>query len=145
MVPAGGAASRSRCGFLRSRTNHLAEMKLVIWMVVGSMASWFGVAIFLDQRTGLEILCGMFGPLVAVAGTWIAAQWVYDRNPVDLTPMMITGFAAKLVFFGGYVSVMLKVLGLRPIPFMVSFTSYFIALYFIEALFLRRLFSRGSQ
>jgi hypothetical protein len=50
-----------------------------------------------------------------------------------------------LVFFGGYVAVMLKMLGLHPIPFMVSFTGYFIALYFTEALFLRRLFSRGTR
>ena len=38
-----------------------------------------------------------------------------------------------------YVAVMLKVLALRPMPFVVSFTSYFIALYFVEALGLRRL------
>jgi uncharacterized membrane protein YeaQ/YmgE (transglycosylase-associated protein family) len=120
-------------------------MKPVIWMVAGSMASWFAITVFLDEHTGWEILCGMFGPLVAVAGSWIAAKWVYERNPVDLTSMMITAFAAKLVFFGGYVAVMLKVLGLHPVPFMVSFTGYFIALYFMEALFLRRLFSRGSQ
>jgi len=123
----------------------MEEVNLVLWMVGGSMASWFGVTVFLDRRTGFEVLCGMFGPLVAVTGSWIAAKRVYERNPVDLTAMMITAFAAKLVFFGGYVAVMLKVAGLRPIPFMVSFTSYFIALYFAEALFLRRLFLKGSE
>jgi len=120
-------------------------MKSVVWLVIGSMATWFGASVFVDPRTSLEILGGMLGPLVAVTGSWVAAEWVWGRNPVDLTPMMITAFAAKLVFFGGYVSVMLKVLGLRPVPFMLSFTGYFIALNFAEALFLRRLFSRGSQ
>jgi len=120
-------------------------MKLVIWMVVGSMATWLAITMFLDERTGWEVLCGMLGPLAAVAGSWIAAKRVYERNPVDLTAMMITAFAAKLVFFGGYLAVMLKVMELRPTPFIMSFTSYFIALYSIEALFLRRLFSRGSQ
>ena len=38
---------------------------------------------------------------------------------------------------------MLKVVGLRPVPFVVSFTSYFIALYLTEALLLRRLFAGG--
>ena len=36
--------------------------------------------------------------------------------------------------------VMLRVLDLRPVPFVVSFTGYFIALHTMEALFLRRLF-----
>ena len=46
-----------------------------------------------------------------------------------------------MVFFGVYVTVMLKVLALRPLPFVVSFTAYFIALHVIEALCLRRLFA----
>jgi hypothetical protein len=44
------------------------------------------------------------------------------------------------VFFGAYVVVMLRVLALRPGPFVASFTSYFIALHMMEALFMRRLF-----
>jgi hypothetical protein len=38
-----------------------------------------------------------------------------------------------------YVAVMLKLLSLRPVPFVFAFTSYFIALYAMQALFLRRL------
>jgi hypothetical protein len=36
---------------------------------------------------------------------------------------------------------MLRGFALRPVPFVASFTSYFIALYAMEALFLRRLLS----
>ena len=36
---------------------------------------------------------------------------------------------------------MLRVLALRPVPFVLSFTSYFIALHATEALFMRRLFA----
>ena len=49
---------------------------------------------------------------------------------------------SHLQFFGAYVAVMLEVIGLRPTVFVVSFTSYFIALYLIEALLLRRLFTK---
>jgi hypothetical protein len=52
---------------------------------------------------------------------------------------MIVGFAVKLVFFGVYVAVMLRVLALRPVPFVTAFTSYFIALYAMQAWFLKRL------
>ena len=55
---------------------------------------------------------------------------------------MIAAFAAKMVFFGAYVAVMLLALALRPVPFVASFTAYFIALHLIEALCLKRLFAR---
>jgi len=56
---------------------------------------------------------------------------------------MIGGFVAKMLFFGAYVAVMLEVVGVRPVPFVVSFTAYFIALYLAEALLMRRLFAGG--
>ena len=54
---------------------------------------------------------------------------------------MVQGLAIKAVFFGAYVVSMLRVVGLRPVPFVISFTSYFIALHLTEALFMRRLFN----
>ena len=58
---------------------------------------------------------------------------------------MLTAFVLKMAFFGGYVAVMLSVLRFRPVPFVASFTSYFIALYLMEALYMRRLFSERSR
>ena len=49
----------------------------------------------------------------------------------------------KMLFFGTYVALMLRVVGLQPLPFVVSFTGYFIALYLTEALLMRRLFAGG--
>ena len=54
---------------------------------------------------------------------------------------MIGAFGAKLVFFGAYVTVMLKGLSLSPLPFVLSFTAYFIGLHLCEALCLQRLFA----
>jgi hypothetical protein len=52
---------------------------------------------------------------------------------------MIAALAVKMVFFGGYFVVMLRGFDLRPVPFVVSFAAYFIALHAMEAMFLRRL------
>ena len=87
----------------------------------------------------------MLGPLAAASGTWLLAEWVYRQRPAGLTPLMATVFVLKIVFFGAYVAVMIRLLRFRPVPFVVSFTSYFIALYLIEALYLRRLFSERSR
>ena len=58
---------------------------------------------------------------------WRVAR-THAAAPERLTGVMMTGFALKMVFFGVYVVVMLRVLALRPVPFVVSFTGYFIAL-----------------
>jgi hypothetical protein len=70
---------------------------------------------------------------------------VYTAAPQRLTQVMVAGFGAKMLFFGAYVVVALRGYRLRPIPFVVSFAGFFIALHVIEALFLRRLFVEGSR
>jgi hypothetical protein len=93
----------------------------------------------------LEVLLGMAGPLAAASVTWVAVERTYRSDPARVTPLMIAAFAAKMVFFGAYVAVMLAVLSLRPAPFVVSFTGYFIALYAVEAACLQRLFAGGMR
>ena len=120
---------------------HGVAMRPVAWMVASSVAAWAVVAPLVDAATRVEVLWGMLGPLVIVSGTWILMERTYRTNPGGLTSLMIAAFGFKVVFFGGYVSVMLGLLALRPVPFVASFTSYFIGLYLIEALYMRRLFS----
>ena len=114
-------------------------MKAVLWMSGASVGSWLIVGAFVDPRARLAVLLGMAGPLLAVSGSWVLAERTYRQRPDAMTAMMIAAFAFKLVFFGAYVAVMLKVLG-SPVPFIASFTGYFAGLYLMEALYLRRLF-----
>ena len=120
-------------------------MKLVVWMAGISWISWLPTAFLINRRTSLEILYGMIGPLAAVCATWVLAERTYRQRPEALTAVMIGAFAGKLVFFLLYVTVMIRVLSLRPIPFVGSFTTYFIVLYFVTALHLRRLFWGGMR
>jgi hypothetical protein len=48
-----------------------------------------------------------------------------------------------MLFFGAYVTVVIKGLHLQVVPFVASFTGYFIGLYLVEALLLRRLVAGG--
>ena len=57
--------------------------------------------------------------------------------------VMIAAFAFKLVFFGAYVAVMIRV-ALRPVPFIASFTGYLAGLYLMEALYLRQFHLNSS-
>jgi hypothetical protein len=117
------------------------EMTLVTWMAGVSIGSWVVAAALVDASTRVAVLFGMLGPLAAVSVTWVLVERTFRRSPASLTALMSAGFALKAVFFGAYVAVMLKGLALTPAPFVVSFMSYFIGLYLIEALALRRLFS----
>ena len=119
-------------------------MKPVWWMIHVSVLSWLAATILLGTRTGVEVLLGMLGPLAVASGTWVLAERTFLRDPERLTSLMVAAFAGKMVFFGAYVAIMLKVLSLRPVPFVVSFTGYFIALHLAEALCLRRLFADGA-
>ena len=119
-------------------------MSEVRWMAVAGVTSWLvATAVFGMAATG-ELLLGMVGPLAAVVVSWVIAERIWRANPERLTAVMIAAFAAKMVFFGAYVAVMLKVLAFRPVPFVASFTGHFIGLYGMEAVYLRRLFTQGQ-
>ncbi len=120
-------------------------MKPVAYMASASVLSWLIAALVVDQRTGIEILFGMLGPLGATVVTWVLAERVYRQRAEALTTVMATAFVGKIVYFGAYISIMLLLLRFRPVPFVLSFTSYFIGLYLMEALYLRRLFSERSR
>ena len=85
----------------------------------------------------------MAGPLVAACASWVAVERMHAVAPERVMSVMLTAFMAKMMFFGVYVAGMLRGLELRRTPFVVSFTVYFIALYAMEALFLKRLFESG--
>jgi hypothetical protein len=119
-------------------------MNEVRWMSAAGVGSWLVATMVAGGNTAAEVLSGMLGPLAAAIASWIVAERTYRANPERLTAVMIAAFAAKMLFFGAYVAVMLKVLAFRPIPFVASFTGHLIGLYGMEALYLRRLFIRGT-
>jgi hypothetical protein len=120
-------------------------MRPLVWMAGASGVSWLAVVGLVEPEARLDVFLGMFGPLAAVVVTWVLAERVYRENPARLTSLMIAGFVGKLVFFAAYVAIVLGIFSHHPLPFVVSFTSYFIALYLMEAVFLRRLFVDGPH
>jgi uncharacterized membrane protein YeaQ/YmgE (transglycosylase-associated protein family) len=119
-------------------------MNEVGWMAGAGIASWLAATAVAGRNSGGPLLVGMLGPLAAVLASWLVAERTYRVNPERLTAVMIAAFAAKMLFFGTYVAVMLSVFSFRPVPFVASFTGHFIGLYAMEAVYLNRLFSRGT-
>jgi hypothetical protein len=117
-------------------------MTPVWWMAGVSICSWLAATALAGK--GPELFLGMIAPLVVATVTWVLAERTYRRNPERLTALMVAAFGAKVVF-GTYVAIVLKVLSIQPIPFVVSFTTCFIALHLAEALCLRRLFAESMH
>ena len=123
-------------------------MSGLAWMIGACAISWGAVSLMAGMDNAPEILAGMAGPLAVATTTQAISERTYRRTPERLTALMVKAFAAKMVFFAVYVTIAVAATDLRPVPFVASFTSYFIALHLAEALYLRRLFSdriRASQ
>lgn len=113
-----------------------------LWSMIGaSLLIWAAVVGVAGAGRAVEGLLGVAAPLAAAGGSWVAAERTYRTRPERLTMVMMSAFAAKLVFFGAYVVVVLGVLSRRPVPFVVSFTGCYIVLHGLEAFYLRRLFT----
>jgi hypothetical protein len=115
------------------------------WMTGGSIAAWVIATVAAPVPVNPELIWGMFGPLIGASATWIAVTRTRRSAPERVTGVLVMLFAVKVVFFAAYMTTMLRVVGLRPVPFVAAFTSYFIGLYVMEALFLKGLFVDGMR
>jgi len=119
-------------------------MAPLYWMGGTCVGSWL-LLLTVDRDSHPEALLGMLGPLLSAAATWVVLVRTVASAPDKVTGVMVTGFVVKMAFFGVFVAGMLKGVGLRPTPFVVSFAGYFIALHAMEAFFLRQLFADVSR
>jgi len=94
---------------------------------------------------GLEVWLGAVAPLAVVFGSSIIMARASRQRPERLTSIMVAAFAGKLVFFGLYVSFLVGVVHVRPIPFAASFAVSFIALYAAQAAYLQQLFAERMR
>lgn len=120
-------------------------MKLVWWMLAGSFLAALILMVCIRPEIWLELWLGMLGPLLSAVVSWIAMQRQYIRSPAGLTALMIKAFAAKMIFFAVYITVLVSSGLVQPIPFVVSFACFFIALHLTEAIGMRRLQTAGTE
>ena len=111
----------------------------VVWMIGATVVSCLALVAVTGSRLMPELLLGMAGPLTSAVLTWQVLERTQSSAPERLTNVMITAFGVKVLLFAVYVVVALWALGLRPKPFMLSFTGYYVGLHVVEAMFLRRL------
>jgi Kef-type K+ transport system membrane component KefB len=119
--------------------------KALPWMIGASVAACLVALVATRLSVVPELLLGMAGPLTSAVVTWQVLERTQSSSPERLTSVMITAFGVKVLLFALYVAAALWGLGLRPKPFMLSFTGYYVGLHVVEAVFLRRLLADGGS
>ncbi len=120
-------------------------MKLALWMPAGSILSALILTFVLHADIRLELWLGLLGPLATAVVSWIAMERQYSRRPQEMTRLLIKAFAAKMVFFAIYITVLLSLKLVKPYPFVISFTCYYLSLHIIETIGLYRLQAAGRS
>ncbi len=119
-------------------------MKFIISIVILGLgiSGIVGGTVFPQYFT--EIFIGMIAPLLVtiVSITWI--NKVFKADPEKLTATMTKSFLIKMILFALYFIIIFSFYAFEPIPFVVSFTGFFILFYIIEAIFLQKLFQTGT-
>ena len=120
-------------------------MTPVLSMVGVGLALWACIGFVGGAAASPEAGYALAGPLAAAVGSWVMTARVHAADPARVTAAMVAGFGVKALLFGAYVVVAVRGLGLRPLPFALSFAGFFVVLYAMEAYFLWRLFAGARQ
>ncbi len=115
-------------------------MKILIYLTALCFGSWGLLAGLIEQPIGGDLFWGMFGPWLIGIVTVFFIQKAYINNPGKLTNLMIKSFFSKMLFYGLYVSYLVLTDTVSFIPFVISFTVYFVVLHVLEALYFQSIF-----
>lgn len=115
-------------------------MKFLGCIVGLCVGSWGLVSLLLFPGAVAETFLGMIVPLLLAVGTILLVERTFSREPAKLTDRMTKAFLGKMLFYGIYVSLIVGVFSFQAIPFVLSFTGYFLGLHLAEALHFRALF-----
>ena len=117
----------------------------VAWMTGVGAAAWACWSVLAPEPVNPEIGLGLLGPLVGADVSWVLMVRASAVGGEHLMKTMMRLLGAKVLLFGVYTVVMLRVMDVRPALFVVSFAGFFIALHVMEAVFLRRLLTQGAR
>ena len=114
------------------------------WAPVGQMtglaAIGLATASALGGATALpEAVFGVAGPFAGSVISWLLMVRAAEQGQQKLHAFMTKAMAAKMLLFPLYVIGLVLWAGLRPVPFVVAFTGFFVGLYAVQAWHLKRL------
>ena len=116
-------------------------MKFIVSLAGGSVLTaivFNAVSGLTGLGAGKEIWFGMFAPAMASVVTWMAIERQKHLNSQKMLKCIIQAFVLKFLFFGVYITVLVKTNQVNPKSFAVCFAFFYLALHIAEAFELRR-------
>ena len=118
-------------------------MKLFLFGAVLSIGI-LGIAGWIFPLYLLELFLGWFGPVSAGFITMYFVIQAAKIDPYSVTKTLTKGFALKMVFYGLYIIIFFKLYSFKPIPFLCSFSGFFLGLHALEAVIIKG-FSKSGE
>jgi hypothetical protein len=119
-------------------------MKLSGVLVAVCVATCGLFTVLVAPDTVAAAFMGMAAPLMVGIATIVMVERTIRTALSALTTRMTIAFLAKMVFYAAYVSVVIAFVTSHPLPFIISFTVYFVALQIIEAVYFKTLFTQAG-
>tara|TARA_B110000014_G_C20119610_1_gene592726 strand:+ start:951 stop:1298 length:348 start_codon:yes stop_codon:yes gene_type:complete len=113
-------------------------LRLFIYAIVASLGI-IGLAIGLYPMFLFEIFFGWLLPAFAGTVTMYFVLSSSNKEPTALTKILAIGFAIKMLYYGIVILLLIKLYAFEPIPFICSFSGFFMGLHAIEAVIIKRI------
>ena len=111
-------------------------MKLNMYISMVCVGTW-GLLSAGFPDYGKEIFLGMFLPWIISLISISKTHSVYNIDPDKLIKQRTTAMLMKMLSYGLLLTIIFTFISFNPLPFIISFTGYFLALHIIEAFTLR--------
>ena len=118
-------------------------MKLFLYGVISSVGI-LGIAGWIFPMYLLELFLGWSGPIVAGFISQYFMTQAAKKDPYSVTKTLAKGFVLKMVFYGLYIIIFFKLYSFKPIPFLCSFSGFFLGLHALEAVIIQDLSKPGG-
>ncbi len=98
-----------------------------------------GVFIFVFQTYAIALFFGWLLPALAGSVTMYFIFLAQKKGAATITKTIAKGFALKMVYYGVSILILFKQYSFQPIPFVCSFSGFFMGLHVLEAIIIKRI------
>ena len=88
---------------------------------------------------GLALFLGWILPVLAGIVTLHFIGSAAKKDPFLVTKILVKGLAIKMVYYGATILILFKLYSFEPIPFICSFSGFFLGLHVLEAVIIKRI------
>ena len=111
---------------------------LTYFLFIGFTMIGFGLLI--KPQFANEIIWGIFMPWIISSLEVFILHQVFNKEVLQTTKVLIYGFIIKMIFFGGFLLIIINFYSFNTVAFVFSFLASFLTFHTLEAIYLKLLF-----